>query len=352
MIVDATGLRDRQGPLDEFSNWVPEMAALLHVVHGPYGGMRLMLMMEAYVDESADETKQKVYAMAALIAPAGVWNCLWGEWDRALAANNLPEFHMKDCVATNPETGCGYGVFADRDEAERERLQREFIGIMTGFGPENLGGMASGVLLEPYNRRMAQFKRLRTVPPKTPLSGSLSDPYYLVFQHLVELATGSQFFRETGETLGFVFDRHHLQGSAGYMYEGMRGSKNVQNRDRMGTCAFADRVRVKPLQAADVLAYETYRYVQDTILEGKRQRWQYTELERMVSQGHYFDEKAIERLAQSMEQQAQTKPWIPASGAPMPARPLKKPPGPRTRFQYWLGTPKRLWRSLRRWFRN
>src|SRR5690348_5009788 len=119
---------------------VPDLAALVHLAHGPYGRRRHLLMLEAYCDESTNHRGQ-AYGVAGLLAPADKWNCFWAAWDRALQEEGSPELHWADCEG-------GYGsIFGGMDKARREEIQRRFLSIITS--PEyQLLGFATGLDLE------------------------------------------------------------------------------------------------------------------------------------------------------------------------------------------------------------
>jgi hypothetical protein len=255
------------------------------------GKARLLLMLEAYCDESTDMKRERVFCMAGFLAPAEAWNCLWGQWDRVLHEETLTAFHMVD-YETDPATS----------REEKDRLQRRFIDIITGTVPP-LTGIISGVLLEPYQKRIAELKRLRKIPSGLAVSGSLEDPYFLVFQHVLEIAHKSIEHLPAEETVAFVFDRHHMRGRATAIHDSLVSDASYPHRSRAGGVQFNDRVRVKPLQAADFLAYESYRHACDVTLDAKAERWQFTELTRCVpdENAHLIREDGVDELIEMLE---------------------------------------------------
>ncbi len=104
----------------------------------------------------------------------------------------------------------------------------------------------------------------------------------MVFQAVVELVADELIDLPGDERVGFVFDRRRdLEGRAKPMYDSLRDNPDFRQRHRLGAIAFDDRIRVKPLQAADVLAYEAYRRMED-LREGRPKRWQWERLQRSV----------------------------------------------------------------------
>ena len=77
-------------------------------------------MLEAYCDESHDECNERVLCIAGYLGTAEAWNCFWGAWDRALAEEGVPEFHMADCEGGQQDEGANeeQGKSAFRAHAE------------------------------------------------------------------------------------------------------------------------------------------------------------------------------------------------------------------------------------------
>jgi len=255
-------------------------------------------MLEAYCDESHDECNERVLCIAGYLGTAEAWNCFWGAWDRALAEEGVPEFHMADCEG-------GQQDFKGKARSERDRLQRRFmdIAIKPDYG---LIGFSSAIMLEPYNALLPAIRKHRTIPKGLAVSGSVADPYFLVFQSLVEVMASypSVVSLPAEERIMFVFDNHHLGGRAGAVYKSILESKTLAYRDRLGDISFDDSARVKPLQAADIIAYENYRYLNECRLDGdtlerpRRARWQFDHLWKgRMAEGRLFGKEQLERLA-------------------------------------------------------
>src|ERR1041385_6508700 len=101
---------------------VPELEHLLWVTHGPYGRLRFLLMLTAYLDESHDSHCEDFLVVAGFLAPAEAWNRLWKQWDAALVDEGITEFHAKDCEH-------GHGEFEKMPRERRTEIYRRFIEI-------------------------------------------------------------------------------------------------------------------------------------------------------------------------------------------------------------------------------
>lgn len=86
-------------------------------------------MLSVFGDDSADETKQRVFAIGAVIAPESVWEKLESRWiDRT---KGIP-FHATDCDSDK-------GQYANTSHQENKALYKDLITILAesearGFG--------------------------------------------------------------------------------------------------------------------------------------------------------------------------------------------------------------------------
>lgn len=281
---------------------VPELRALLQVTHGPYDSARV-LMFTAYLDESADSLQQVAYGIAGYFAAADAWTPFWSEWDGVLQAAGLQGFHAVDCEH-------GHNDFAGLSIRQREQLVRELIRVIVNHDPM---GVVTSIDLRAYNAVQPRIKQLRRLRPGLSIQGSLEDPYFLAFQHAIEHVALSPLVTSSplGDRVGFVFDRHHLSGRANGLYASM--VRGVPYTARLGSLTFDDKVVIKPLQAADLLAYEAHRHFYDTLLKGAPERWQFTELRPSIGEARFFGKEQIDELMRHLEAQFGTS--IGASGA-------------------------------------
>jgi Protein of unknown function (DUF3800) len=79
-----------------------------------------VLVITAFGDESADETRQRSFAVAAVGASDDEWKRLEGAW---LERTGGIPFHATDCESDR-------GVYADRPHAENKALYIDLVGII------------------------------------------------------------------------------------------------------------------------------------------------------------------------------------------------------------------------------
>ncbi len=88
---------------------------------------RVLVMLCAYGDESADETKQRVFAVGAVIGSEQQWQAIQGAWvDRT---GGMP-FHANDCDSDR-------GAYANIPHNDNKKLYSDLIGLLADSG---LGG--------------------------------------------------------------------------------------------------------------------------------------------------------------------------------------------------------------------
>ncbi len=248
------------------------------------------MILQSYCDESHDEKSERIYVVAGYFADEIIWTDFTQRWAKALNESGIDAFHQSECVGKQ-------GEFKGMSFEEREELQRKFIKIIVDTP---LIGSVSGILLEPYNKILLRIKAGRTIAPGRSVSGSLEDPYFLGFQHAVELIAKSAENRgiPNDETIAFIFDRTHLKGRTAPLYDSLLNSKTLDFVGRLGTLAFGDKTQFLPLQAADILAYENFRHMDDCMLKGEPERWQWIEAMKRVPNSYLFNEQSLEKLMQ------------------------------------------------------
>jgi len=239
--------------------------------------------MRAFNDESLND---RIFCISGYLAPASVWGEFEIKWKRALKEERLPYFHMADCEAREEE-------FKGISKLERARLQRKFIEIITST---QATAIAVGVHLKFYDALADRIKK-RGI--------KYSKAYFTAFVHQVDHLASRIAHLPPEEQIGFVFDRQNeYQGRAKELYDSLLGHPELPFHSRLGPLGFADKTKVVPLQAADILAYESFRYLRDVTwnYRNKSPRWQWAALSaRNYIDLRGLDDKSIEELSKALE---------------------------------------------------
>lgn len=206
-------------------------ARLLNVLLPRGGGV--MALIEGYFDESGgSDTKSGVLCIAGYILTSDRAASLDAAWAEVLAEHQLPFFHMVDCAH-------GAAPFHNKDKDERSSIARKLIDLVKGHVTE---GFAFITDRETYKLK----------------SGKEQDAYSYAARMAVNVM---KFFidanRLTGDMACFFEAGHASQGRAyAAIAEEMRSGLNA-------SVTFHGKTQLRLLQAADLLAWQVLKYVND-----------------------------------------------------------------------------------------
>ena len=199
------------------------------------------MQFEGYFDESGDlESQPRIFCISGYYFTKPNAAEMKLRWEKALSDYKLPYFHMVDCAH-------GKGVFKPLSKDDRDRLQRQLIRLIKHYaGP--------GFSYVFYANRF------------TP-SVQSPDPYTLGVSSAVT------------EFESFIERNNIDSNSIAYFFEsGHKNKGNAYNRvaarikDAGSSLTFANKEDKPLLQAADLLAWHTTKYVKDRLGEKRKPR--------------------------------------------------------------------------------
>jgi hypothetical protein len=267
---------------------MPSVRQMGSIVHPPSARKRVTVALKAYFDESGTHwggpNAAKVFVLCGYIATEDVWDKQFeGKWHDMLQkpeiTPKLSFFHAEDVE------GRGSKRFRKITQRERDHLKTSAFNIVVNSG---MLGVGVAVELEPFSRLVvADPKVCRAIP---------GNPYMFAFNCVVieTLMLADAFIGESKEKIAFIFENHPQWSIyAHQMYNDFKVSKKwpKEKRDRLGTPAFEDKKEFKPLQAADHLAYETYRYMKNRNAPLRPAMTRF--LSWQQHHGRYFDERLL-----------------------------------------------------------
>ena len=247
----------------------------------------LLAMFEASFDESEGGTSRH-FVISGYVSRPGEWRKFERRWRNALSKDGFPCMKWADLEG-------GYGkVFGHLhgDREAKDAIQRRYLRIIT---TSQIQGFAAALKMADLDAFAPRIFGYRTE--------KYDRPYFLAF----ELAIGRviTFLRHfdmllPNEKIGFVFDRQkEVGGRAKELYDKLKGNPLYQFREHLGPIAFEDKEEFLPIQAADVVAWESMR---DFSKGDNAQRWQIGEL--LADGGLHafcFREIDFERFAGDLE---------------------------------------------------
>lgn len=300
-------------------------------------------MLVVVADESHDEKQQRVMAFGGLLGAPGELDRLADEWQTVLLNYGVDVFHAADCDSAQ-------GAFTGWSREKIESLQRRLISLIAA--PEyELRGFAVGFPIEPYEKLRPALKPYLHLFDG-PINGPLDAPWFIGLLSIVTIV-GDERVRSLvdipdGERIAFVFDRHRLAERGKVIYQALAASPNKILQP--GGIVFEDKAKARILQAADLLAYEYFRYFHDTQLSGAPERWQLGGLRRAMVAHRWIDPDGLQKIVSHTQQEMAgmfPNPVLPPGFTKKPKRIFRRP--------WWrrIGdTITRVRRKLRRLWRR
>jgi hypothetical protein len=194
-------------------------------------------MIEAYFDESGTHVGSPVMCVAGYLFTAGQARQLDLEWADALRQAGINSFHMADCAH-------GVGEFARLSAARRDDLARKLIAIIKKH-------MTVGIAVSMCE---ADFERLK------PADWKRGGAYTIcVTEVLRRISCWANAFPFQGRIAYFFESGHRHAKSTNAALEFMMINPRLFDAARYSSHSFSSKEEVRPLQTADILAWEWYK---------------------------------------------------------------------------------------------
>ena len=193
-------------------------------------------MVEAYFDESGSHENSPVLCVAGYIIEKDACIQLDAEWKRVLDSYGLPYFRMSSCAhGTKPLDALS--------SEQRIAVEKEVIAIMRQH-------VAYGIAV--------------TVQPKSfyaliPKNENWGDPYTLcVHTCLIAVRDWIRKTQYNGKIAYFFESGHCNQPQANRIMNDVFGNPKLRDSYHYSSHTFADKQEVRPLQAADMIAWQWF----------------------------------------------------------------------------------------------
>jgi len=246
-------------------------------------------VFSAYLDESYDGL---IFAMGAWVGPAESFPSLERQWRRLIKHHGLKRYHASEANARDHD-------FKDWSKPELDVLSKSLIRIITHRRPNSriprhIYGIHTGVVLSEYNKMSPHAKNY------------YPDPYFLCAQWMFEEIADLSVKLPEEDKVDFIFDENkpHADRMA-EIYIHLKTSPKTKNPSRLGAWSMASSFDVCALQAADILAYETFRELKRQLVTPDRKVR--PALQSMFGgnvriSGRYFDSEACKNISQRAEE--------------------------------------------------
>ncbi len=205
-------------------------------------------MLLVYGDESMDETKRRVCAVAGLIGTEEQWNAL--EWQWAQRTNGVP-FHGNECDSD-------LGEYACRPHWENKALYRDLTLLLASSG------------LAGYGQAIDLVAKAKIFPESEDIT------YYTAFQRVIFAMKNFAF--HAGDIAALTFDmRLESEHNAGFIYRSLRENETDYSSHLADKITFEFAKNNVRIQVADLFARETMKGLDNQIgprLRPIRKSWQ------------------------------------------------------------------------------
>lgn len=210
----------------------------------------LLSMLTGYFDDSGTHGPSKVVVWAGFIAPEARWLMLDQGWRAILAREGLNDFHMADCTAREKE-------FERRNRADCDKIIHDLREVIMAA---ELFGIGTAVPKDDWDEVVAEN-------PLGPNMGTAEEfAFSACFYHALNSA--QDFKPETDVSLVFD-DRDHVTVPMSRIISHYK--KQASKSPNLVGVSFQKCDRFAGLQAADMLAWETYKHALNWIEAGRRQ---------------------------------------------------------------------------------
>ena len=194
-------------------------------------------MLRAYFDETGIHQGSPLVMITGIVAPESFYEPFENDWSTALIKWGISDFHASRCFRREKQ-------FEPFEEWQRNSMFCDFARVIAKHLPTVVNSTSKTVVWD----ATSQFIREIFVRP-----------YGMCFEHVVQQLIQWSHEQGSQESIALVFaDQVEYQHHADRTYAAYRD--NEQYGELLAGLSFYPAARVMSLQAADLLAYEMFRY--------------------------------------------------------------------------------------------
>jgi len=221
-------------------------------------------MLSVYIDESGAHQGSRFLIIAGLVASPPQWDRLERQWLKILAESGVKVFHAAGCASGN-------GAFKGWPIEDRNRLSIRLINVIQRTASYRIWTALS----------ISDYQHLKISHQGHTVQAFSQGTPKRLYSRMYSLAAaicvsrGDRLAAERGSDymMPYVFDQgprganlfHNFERILREREKWVRHGILLPGTFMIGTITKGDHRRIPALQAADVLAYETYRYFADQV---------------------------------------------------------------------------------------
>ncbi|HKR13531.1 MAG TPA: DUF3800 domain-containing protein [Pyrinomonadaceae bacterium] len=248
---------------------------------------RVMAYFSAYFDESYQDNSP-LMAVSGYLAADEMWLEFAERWEAVVKREAVPAFHWSDLETFNDDFTRDKGW----DEARRLRVQKELIPIIKDTVS---CGICIGINISEYNDYLREVG-----------NPGYETPYTYAVRMAVALTRMESRRNGWHEPIAYLIERSikkhksELKRAFNQVFDDQEWAKDQQIAN---LTTDANRIENVPLQAADVVAYETWKDTHNQLVEN-RKRKRRGSFQNLIGVPHlygYVDRESLRRLADERE---------------------------------------------------
>jgi hypothetical protein len=254
------------------------------ILHPSGRGRRLMVMLRFYCDESFRHKKSNTFVVGGLISDERTWGRIETRWDSKNKRVGVPRFHAAHLNARKHE----YEGWTP------QRSKRYVKGLLKILQDQKrrLNIISVGILNKEYERIISSEGRLK-----------FGNPYIVCFKQCISLiAEEMERHWEPDDKFSVILEQNDFQNEAIDVFYKMKGSIEWPPYRRLAACAPGGKDEYIALQPADLVAYETFRLLDEKHYGSQKIRKALNALfPHNGVAGVYFEEDTLTRLKEPLE---------------------------------------------------
>ena len=206
------------------------------------------MLFKFLCDESYDSqtAEPRTYVVAGFFGDDITWNDVEARWSEINAGNSVTRFHASHLNAKTYE-------YEGWDDKRKIDYSRQMLDVITGH-KKRLHAYMCTIHADEYRRLISASGRENFGPP-----------YLICFKTCIALLAKEMddggFSPE--DQFAVYIDRHEFEAEAVRIFYAMKDDPAFPYRSRLHTCTPAEMDSMIPLQAADLIAYEGFRWNHD-----------------------------------------------------------------------------------------
>jgi hypothetical protein len=253
-----------------------------------------MAMMTAYFDDRGTHLQSEIAVAACFLSDVTRWNQFQLEWELILeeAGISATGFHMADFVARK-------APFDDWQQVKRDLIIKRFVDTIIKYA---LAGMATAVFKSAYDKHV-----------KGQLREKLGHHHYtFAVQSCLAYIEKRRHLHADWQPMDYVFDamsngKHEIIN----LFDDIHNQGLGMHFGVLPHCySFGNRRAVVPLQAADILAWETFKHMKHHELTGKPARKSFQSMANGIEiHSRFFDDESMATFVADVTPKYEGRNW-------------------------------------------